>query len=700
MEKNKQKILKTIGISIILAIIYEVFMKFIIKIETNYLIDKIIVDSFIFSFIGFHITFGIKNLYDFIIEHRYKIAIICVIVFTLLGYSGSSNGVLTNWFFEKEKSNVLFGANRSIRSDEYGLETPLAVSQKYNNYKYTNDSLRGADTDVFSIVHAPIKDILSLGKLYNLGYFLLSTEMALAFYWNLRFFGLILISYELFSIITNKNKLISIVATIMLVFSGAVQWTYSNAFVDILLWGQLALVLLDKFMISDKFKTRLLCLIGITISAISYVFTFYPAYMICLGYIFFALAIWIIIKNRKKFKITLKDIISIVIGIAVIVTLCLRYLNLSANTLEIISNTSYPGDRIETGGNGIPYLFTYLYNFLLPFINMGDNCALASIISIFPVPMLMAIYYIYKKEKHVSFLLPVSIVAILESVFCISGFPEWLSNITLFKYTIVERVAVTVNFANFYLLIYMISNIQENLVSIKSAIRISLVLICVAAFVPLPTVISSRIYLSIFAAILCLYTFLFLNNGDARYRKVLLTFLVIFTIIGGLLVNPITKGVDAITETDFAKEIKKITKEDEDALWITTDNMMILANYAVANGAKTLNSTNIYPNKEMFELVLGKENAEKQKDIWNRYAHIEVIIAEENKVELVDKDKIRLYLTTEKIKQLNVKYIISYNNLFEEELDVKKIYENRNKEEVTLGGKKVNSLYIYEVLAK
>lgn len=699
MEKNTKKIIKTIGISVIIAIIYEILLKYIFKVETEYLIDKIIVDSLILSFIGFHIAFGISKLYDFIIKHRFKIASVCVIVFTLLQYSGSSNGILSNLVLEPEKNNMLLGVNRSIRSDEYALETPLAVSQKNNNYNYNNELLRGITTDVFSIVHAPVKDILSIGKLYNFGYFFLSSGMALAFYWNLRFFVLILVSYELCSIITNKNKGISVVATIIIVFSGAVQWNYSNAFVDILIFGQLALVLLDKFMNSDKFKIKLLCLIGITLSAISYIFTFYPAYMVALGYVFLALAIWIIIKNRKNVKINLKDIISIAGCIAVIIILCFRYLNLSSNTLDIVYNTSYPGERTETGGGALPYLFSYLYNFLLPYMEIGDNCSLASIISLFPIPMIMAILYMYKKEKHISFLLPLSIVGVLETVFCISGFPEIISKITLFNYTLVERVAVAVGFANFYLLIYMLANIQENFVNIKSAIRISLILICVVAFVPLPTAISNRGYMSLFAALLCLYTFAFLNNGDLRYRKVLLTFLVIFSLIGGLLVNPITKGVYAVTDTDFAKSIQKIVAEDEDALWITTDNIMVLANYAVANGAKTLNSTNIYPNANIFKTVLGKEKSEEQKDIWNRYAHIEIVIDDENKVELKDKDKVKLYITVDKLKELNIDYIITYDEkISEKNIEVEKIYEKKNEDELKINDKQVTGLYIYKVL--
>ncbi len=699
MKNTKKRIIITAVVSILLAVVYEMILKFALKVESNFLADKILVDTMILFFIGLHFALGFSKLYDFLIKNRYKIAGILLILFTLLQYSGSSNGILSYCVLEREKNNTLMGVVRGIRSDEHSLETAVAISQKNNDYGYYNDKIRGTATDVFSVIHAPVKDILSIGRLYNIGHIIFQNSgMGVAFSWNLKLLSLILITYELCSLITNKNKIISVVGTIMVTFSGFMQWW---SIVDIVIYGELAIVLLNKFMTSEKFSIRILCLLGIAIAAISYIFTFYPPYMVSFGYLFLALAIWIMLKNRKIYKITLKDGCVIGVMILFIVYLCLRYWNLSANTLHILMNTSYPGERSETGGNGIVYLFSYLYNFLLPFMNVGDNCSVASIISIFPIPMIMAIYYIYKKEKHAAFLLPLAIVAVLETVFCISGFPQIISNITLFKYVIVERAAVAVGFANFYILIYMLANIQEELISMKSTIKVSILIMIVLCFVPLPEVIASRNYLSIFAGILCLYTFLFLNQHDSRYRKVLLAFLTIFTLVGGLFVNPITKGVSAVTETKLGKKIQEVTENDPEALWISLDNIMVLSNYAVANGAITMNSTNTYPNEEFFNQVLGKELAEEKKDIWNRYAHIEIDLAEKNDVKLEGKDRITLQITPSKLKELNVKYILTYNNeneVLQKGVKVEKIYEHEVSKKLEVEGIEEDGIYIYKMI--
>ena len=698
MGNTKKKILITVLISIVISIIYELFLKYVQKVNSIFLIDKIIVDAMIVFFIAIHFVIGISKIYNFLIENRYKIVGILLILLTLLQYSGSSNGIFSRITLEINKDNTLFGVPREIHSNEYALETLLAVAQKDNDYDYINNSIRGSKTDVFSVLHVPVKDILSIGRIFNLGYYILGSGMGLAFWWNIRFFALILVSFELCMLITNKNKKISCCGTIIIAFSGACQWWFSHHLIDILIWGQLIIVLLDKFLLSNKYTHKILYSLGITISIVSYIFTQYPAWMISFGYVFLALMSWVIIKNRKDYKFNVKDILIITINFAIVGILIYRYFILSNETLKIINNTIYPGKRFETGGNGLRYLFSYLYNFLLPYKNLGNNYEMANIISIFPIPMIMAIYYLYKKEKHISFLLPIAIVAVLETVFCISGFPEIISKLTMFRYVIVERAAVAVSFANMYILLYMLSNIQEDFFKIKSSIKIATITMCVVILVPLPEGIATRRYVTIISCLLCMYTFLFLNNGDSRYRKVLLSFLVIFTIVGSICVNPITKGTYIITETNLAKKIQEISNKDKDSLWMTLDNMMTLSNYAVANGAKTINSTHIYPNEEFYQLIF-----EKYKDIWNRYAHIEITLDKENKLELIDKDKIKLYITLEKINELGIDYIVTYQNekeIKEKGIDVEVLYENKIEESININGKQESEIYIYKIIGE
>ena len=54
---------------------------------------------------------------------------------------------------------------------------------------------------------------------------------------------------------------------------------------------------MNKFMKDLPHLLKIVCAIGLAICAISHIFTEYPAWMVSFGYIFVALAIWIIIKK-------------------------------------------------------------------------------------------------------------------------------------------------------------------------------------------------------------------------------------------------------------------------------------------------------------------------------------------------------------------------------------------------------------------
>ena len=146
-------------------------------------------------------------------------------------------------------------------------------------------------------------------------------------------------------------------------------------------------------------------------------------------------------------------------------------------------------------------------------------------------------------------------------------------------------------------------------------------------------------------------------------------------ILTGATVNPIQKGITVLTEKPLAKEVKNIVENDsENNLWITDNTIFYMPNYLLASGAKVINSTNVYPNFELFETVLSEKdfNNEEIRKIFNRYAHITMEITEnKNKVELIYQDSIRLYLTPEKVKELGIKYIVSTRDI--EEFDTKTV---------------------------
>lgn len=676
MAINKSKTDKIIKCSIllILSILVSILLEKLLlnKLYTNYSIDRMMILTLFFMFFGIHFIFKLKDLYSFIYNKRYIISLAVLVFVMIFKYSGSSISIY-NSFVQPDFNydNVVLGKDRMIRSDEWAVNTTLIFSQNTldNKFNYFNNHIRGSNTDMFTIINAPVLDIVSLGKPFNLGYMLFGNEIGLSFWWYGRLIALLLISFELCMIISNKNKLVSMCGMLLITFSSATVWWYSNFLVDILIWGQLAIVLLDKFMTTKNNYAKYASLAGLIMCALSYVFAFYPPWQISFGYVFLALFIWIVLKNRKEYKINIKDVILIIAAIIVIGLIGYRYYSLSKETLKAILNTDYPGQRLELGGNAITNIFSYVYNFLIPYKNIGNSCENAQMLSFFPLPMIMAIIYMLKEKKY-KFVLPLLIVSLL--LF------RWVSlntNVIFAKATLLfmsqpSRAVLALGLTQIYFIVYILDNINYKIINIKK----DFLIIISFLFATLSLIIANirlegNLYLGYLMGfgvgfILFSIAYLILNLHDEENKKKLIYILIFLSILNGIFVNPIIKGTDAIYQKPVAKEIRTIVSQD-DSLWIVDNMQFPLSNYLIANGAKVLNCTNYYPNFDFWNKIFdNKEQFNENKFKFNRYAHIEInIVKDDTSLEIIQADALKLNLNYDKIKKINIKYILSSRDL-------------------------------------
>ena len=377
LKKNKRliyQLLIGLAISIMIAVALELAIFKNLYHQTT-AIDRTLIVTAIIYFIGLHVILDIKSMYHFIEKKRYIIALVLLLFLVLLGYSGSSINMYDIYVPSQEKVNTeVLGKTRPIRSDEWAVNTPLVFSQNMdekNNLPYFSSIVRGTQTDMFTVIHAPVADILMLAKPFTSAYFL-GNDIGLSFWWYGRLIALLLVSFEFCMVITKKNKLVSLCGMLMIALAPATQWWYSNFLPDILIYGQLAIVLMDLWLKTDKLKVKILSAIGIFICAISYVFTFYPAWSIPFAYVFLAVFIGLIIQNKKNYHFHKRDALIMAIVILAVAGMGIRYYLISHDTIKSITGTSYPGERFEVGGDGIVNVFGYVYNMFTPYKNMQN----------------------------------------------------------------------------------------------------------------------------------------------------------------------------------------------------------------------------------------------------------------------------------------------------------------------------------------
>jgi hypothetical protein len=162
------------------------------------------------------------------------------------------------------------------------------------------------------------------------------------------------------------------------------------------------------------------------------------------------------------------------------------------------------------------------------------------------------------------------------------------------------------------------------------------------------------------------FYFMFTINKEES-KKYLTVLLMTVAIVTGIRVNPVQIGIDVITDKPVSKEIQKIVNEDKDNnLWIGET----WPNYLIANGARVVNSTNIYPNFELWKVLLDDQYENPDYvNLYNRYSHIAMSVTDgETQVNAIQNDMCEVKISFEDIKELGIRYVLTsrhiedYNN--------------------------------------
>ncbi len=452
-------------------------------------------------------------------------------------------------------------------------------------------------------------------------------------------------------------------------------WFATNGIAEIFIYGELALILLHKYLNTDSFKVRLFCLFFAMICAGGYIFILYPAFQIPMFFVFAMLAIYIIWENRKNVKISRKDIISIIITILIFIGLITYFFIMSKDTINIVLNTVYPGSRVETGGGALRKYVSYIDNIFLPYKEKGlvtYDCKEAVMFSLFPLGLIFSISLMIKNKKLDLFTILLLVPYIIILIFCTFKLPVWFVKITLLSYSTPQRAVIVLGFIDILLLLRTLSK-EEKAPKVYIALIIAFIVSAVLVFVC--KTLNPNYVGKILAGILfimCFYLFFFAIEYNTKYGKYLFSIGIIGTmIISGATINPINSGMNVITDSPILQAAKAIN-EEEKGVWLADALPFPCQNYLEMAGCSVINATNIYPNLDLWK-SLDKNN--KYEDVYNRYAHVYMeVINEKDIVEkfvLESKDKIKVYITPEELRQMNIKYIFTVR--------VMEDFENKNQ---------------------
>ncbi|MBQ6679309.1 MAG: hypothetical protein IJM76_04730 [Lachnospiraceae bacterium] len=605
----------------------------------------------------------------FCFRFRYLIALAFVALAVLLNLNGSSLAAWNAHTGSRVPSDVVFGHPKTIRSDEWATFTPMIASQGFNAYRQMSP-LFGGDTNTFIVYGLPSWNIFGiLFRPFLNGFLLFGFERGLAFFWSARLAALFLAWFELLRKLTGDKRGLALIGAFIVSFSPIVQWWFAvNGLVEMLIFGPVALLSLDVMMRTEKTGYRLLSAFLLYISGCAFVMTFYPASAVALFLLYLVIAAAFIagrikdrtLSDRAKRRGFLLCLLGAVLMIGFTLGIIL-YQNI--DTVQAVLNTDYPGRRVARGGREAYKLFSYWVSPYFPWKEfpreLGNECESATMLDLFPLGFLFAIFVMIRKKKADVFSIALMLLSLFVTVYATIRFPEWLAKLSLLSNSTAGRAIITYELANVIVMIRAMGAYEgkPKFALVIPAAFVYAAFVCFMsfshyqAFLGKKTLVVSFALAAFLAGALLLYP---------RIRKLSAAVFIGAALLSGAFVNPLQYGSANIRNTALYAAVQEIRETEPEALWAVEGRDYPITNYLLMTGVRSFNATQVYPRFEVF----GKFDPDgKDRSFYNRYAHVSVRLedaGEETAFELKNPDLFVLHVSPETLYEKgNVSFLLT-----------------------------------------
>jgi hypothetical protein len=423
------------------------------------------------------------------------VLLVCFGILVALGIHGYSISLWHTFIDSSPADELLFGHPQGIRSDDWGLDLPIALSQVTHNPKFPviNENI-GLGANILSPIKVPSLSPITFFRPSVWGYFL-GGDQGMAWAWWYMVFGLFYSCYLLFKIISRGEQSLSFFAAIAVALSPYFRiWAYHKS--EIFIGMAFTFVCFVKLL--EQKETKKILLWGALMGwfAGCMVFNFmYPPILVPAGLLLLSLFLGHALNLRMvqaspnpsvkpdtpkslkfgfTFSFNLKNLkqcplwgfalASVIFGLSIFFIVIDSW-----DSIQAILNTTYPGRRLSTGG-GVPAWTLFADHFFLRFAApeaggwgpLGNECETASFFIFFP--MILPFYYVrfYRERNSIDWLvLSLSLYLLLVLSFQWIGLPLWLSQMTFLAQSIPTRVFGGIGLASFILTVKFFADFKQ-----------------------------------------------------------------------------------------------------------------------------------------------------------------------------------------------------------------------------------------------
>jgi len=543
-----------------------------------------------------------------------------------MGTSGSSFQIgseQSSAFVSSDGFHSVWGTPKPIRSDEWLVFTPLAISQANHSpgFPIINKNIgeEGQNMLVIGFTGMPVNHVSAFAKPATWGFHLFDLRRALAWYWWFPIFGCLFALWSVFGLISPNHWRIGFLLSLSFCASAYVAaWSYWPAyavfFPSLMLYSFIA-ILRNRNTVALFVPT-----IALGLSLAGFVLLLYPPWQISLGYLFLFIGIGLVLRDKLYRKLNRFNLLSFAFAFGLAILILWNWWSDAESAIFAMMDTVYPGhrDSLTGGGFTVSYLLRGFTNLITIYRMDGgysNQTEIASFYFMFPALFVLFCVRLWDKKIDVVHCLLLLFIAFTVT-YMLVGLPKDFTKPTLWGRVPDSRADLSLGLACLLLTgaLLIPNNAINRLYKIPIMVFAGIAglawgLIVVYAISKIPPETLSGFSPSILVVIFLVILFGSWWLAIGEYRKYLVLNLML-SIATVLPFNPLIISPLAVTPVaDFSgNRFRALVAGNY------TPAMLLLA-----SGRPVSNGIFYYPQKRMWERL---DSDGSQENIYNRYQHL------------------------------------------------------------------------------
>ena len=603
-----------------------------------------------------------------------------LVIATLLKLNGSSSAM---WRFyadgRRPGQDLILGSAKDVRADEWMVQTPWILSQGASEPRFPVTNPNVGDLATALVANLPLHHWTTIFRPQFWGFFLLQFEYAFAWYWNLKWYAVIVGGFLFFRLVSRANVLAAAAGTSLVFFAPYIQWWYSTGACLPETVG-MTFVGLWAFHTVSRARTRWAIALSAAVLLFSienFIYCCYPRFQIPLLYFAALVAGWLFLTSPPRHRYRALRY-SCLAAVLVLVIFCgwIWYGEVGP-TLRMTAQLEYPGKVFSVGGE-FPWV-----QFFIPFLQFGMtefhypaglvNASNASGFVLL-LPFLLALLITSSRGKRDALVAIMVMFIAAVGYFMLVGVAPALARYSGWSLVYSTRCILPVGIASIVCLVRLLAWKGRHRITRPSFAVAAALALGVAAwfgfsmvnkryqeYVSAPMVAAAAGYLAaVTVMVLC----------ERRTNAIAL-------LTGPILaatafVNPISRGLPGFYRSESYQFFRSFTQRDRTGRWLLlgSDARTNYLPYLVkAAGADVLNGIRCNPDMRLLSVL----DPEKQQfNVWNRFAVISYVASKDGKAGFNLTSgvsyTIALPLNPELLDRLGVRYILSVDLPVDDEI--------------------------------